>query len=152
MTLPALGKSGYVAEFKFRAIVKSHPAGKRSEQLPAFKGVKEHLMVFIPLLLRRKTHFQPVVVTGETPGHKPARWYVEGYLIQLVEFAVQKKSVFRSLRGIRGIVPHTETRLAASGMAAAGCPETQILAWAHSPVPVKNTPSISPCKYEFRGS
>ena len=97
MTLPALCNSGYVRKHKFRTVVKGYSAGKKAEQLPALKVVKEHSMIVIPFLLGRKLHFKPVIVTGETPGDMPVRRYMESYLIQFMEFAIQKKGVLRSL-------------------------------------------------------
>ena len=150
---PPLRKACDVLKREPRAIVQHYGAGKEAAYLAALEGMKKHDLSIRALLVGLKGHFQPVVVAGETPGGEPVRGRdVKGNLIQLVEFAVQEKRVFRARSGVRGAVAQVETKLPPAADAAGRRPQAGVGAGSDSPAPVQDAPGFVLHKGQLRAA
>ena len=85
-------------KFNYGTIVKPYPPREKAVNLPARRTVEEQPLPVDPFLMRVERHFQTVIIACKTPGRKPVgQGNMERYLIELVQYPVNKKAVLGSL-------------------------------------------------------
>ena len=105
----SFGKSCKIMEFQDRAVIQYNLARKEATDLAAGRIVEKQPSTVYPLLMGNKRHLQAVVIAGKPPGRKPiGHWYMEGNLVKLMQYPVNKKAVFCPQRKIRLTVANTK--------------------------------------------